>query len=166
MIVYCATSVGSIFGGWLSSRLIGAGWSTRKARDTAMLLMALLVLPIGLASYVDSMWVMVGLLSLAAAAHQGWSANLFTTVADNFPKAQVASVMGIGGTAGSVGGMIFPLVVGLVLEHYKALERLNLGYNLIFIACATAYLVAWILMRVLARPSLSVDPEIPRTPVL
>ncbi|MNE65177.1 Major Facilitator Superfamily protein [compost metagenome] len=105
-------------------------------------------------------------MSLAAAAHQGWSANLFTTVADNFPKAQVASVMGIGGTAGSVGGMIFPLVVGLVLEHYKALERLNLGYNLIFIACATAYLVAWILMRVLARPSLSVDPEIPRTPVL
>lgn len=152
MIVYCATSVGSIFGGWLSSRLIAAGWSTRRARDTAMLLMALLVLPIGLATYVDTMWVMVALLSLAAAAHQGWSANLFTTVADNFPRAQVASVMGIGGTAGSVGGMIFPLIVGRVLEHYKALDQLNLGYNVIFIACACAYLAAWALMRLMARP--------------
>jgi len=157
MVVYCATSIGSIFGGWLSSRLIGAGWSTRKARDTAMLVMALLVLPIALASYIDTMWVMVALLSLAAAAHQGWSANLFTTVADNFPKAQVASVMGIGGTAGSVGGMIFPLIVGLVLEHYKALEQLNLGYNLIFIACAIAYLAAWVLMRLLAPASLHLE---------
>ncbi|WP_317658172.1 hypothetical protein [Pseudomonas sp. KU43P] len=123
-----------------------------------MLLMALLVLPIGLASYVDSMWLMVGLLSLAAAAHQGWSANLFTTVADNFPRAQVASVMGIGGTAGSVGGMIFALMVGLVLEHYKIWGQLNLGYNLIFIAYASAYVVAWVSMRVLARPLGSAEP--------
>ncbi|WP_412071836.1 hypothetical protein [Pseudomonas fluorescens] len=112
--------------------------------------MAALVLPIGFSSYIDNMWVMVGLLSLAAAAHQGWSANLFTTVADNFPRSQVASVMGIGGTAGSVGGMIFPLIVGIVLEHYKALENLTLGYNLIFIVCASSYLTAWIIMRLMA----------------
>ncbi|VVO44649.1 hypothetical protein PS833_06456 [Pseudomonas fluorescens] len=130
--------------------MISAGWSTEKARNRAMLIMAALVLPIGFSSYIDNMWVMVGLLSLAAAAHQGWSANLFTTVADNFPRSQVASVMGIGGTAGSVGGMIFPLIVGIVLEHYKALENLTLGYNLIFIVCASSYLTAWIIMRLMA----------------
>jgi ACS family hexuronate transporter-like MFS transporter len=130
--------------------MISAGWSTTKARNSAMLIMAILVLPIGFSSYIDNMWVMVGLLSLAAAAHQGWSANLFTTVADNFPRSQVASVMGIGGTAGSVGGMIFPLIVGIVLEHYKALENLTLGYNLIFIVCASSYLTAWIIMRLMA----------------
>jgi ACS family hexuronate transporter-like MFS transporter len=150
MIVYCATSIGSIGGGWLSSRMISAGWSTTKARNSAMLIMAIMVLPIGFSSYIDNMWVMVGLLSLAAAAHQGWSANLFTTVADNFPRSQVASVMGIGGTAGSMGGMIFPLIVGIVLEHYKALENLTLGYNLIFIVCASSYLTAWIIMRLMA----------------
>lgn len=151
MIVYCATSIGSIGGGWLSSRMIGAGWSVHKARTRAMLIMALLALPIGFSSYVDNMWVMVGLLSLAAAAHQGWSANLFTTVADNFPRSQVASVMGIGGTAGSIGGMIFPFIVGIVLEHYKAMDNLTLGYNLIFILCASAYLSTWIIMQLLSR---------------
>lgn len=159
MIVYCATSIGSIAGGWLSSHMISAGWTAQKARNSAMLVMAVLVLPIGFASYVDNMWIMVGLLSLAAAAHQGWSANLFTTVADNFPRSQVASVMGIGGTAGSVGGMIFPLAVGIVLEHYKAMENLNLGYNLIFMVCASTYLAAWIIMRVMTLRGISLLQE-------
>lgn len=156
MIVYCATSIGSVAGGWLSSRLIGRGWSVNKARARAMLIMAALALPIGFSSYVDNLWVMVGLLSLAAAAHQGWSANLFTTVADNFPRSQVASVMGIGGTAGSLGGMIFPFIVGLVLEHYKLLGNLSLGYNLIFIVCASSYLMTWVIMQLLMRKAVAV----------
>ncbi|MBV4521200.1 MFS transporter [Pseudomonas sp. SWRI74] len=149
MIVYCATSVGSVAGGWLSSRLIGAGWPVQRARRNVMLCMAVLVTPLAASSYIDNLWTMVALLSLAAAAHQGWSANIFTTVADNFPRSQVASVMGIGSTAGSVGGMIFPLIIGLVLDHYKALEQLNLGYNILFILCASAYLVAWVAMRLI-----------------
>ncbi|MDT4804156.1 Hexuronate transporter [compost metagenome] len=147
MIVYLATSAGSISGGWISSKLIARGWQARQARQSTMLAMALLVLPIAFSAYIDSMWLMVGLLSLAAAAHQGWSANLFTTVTDNFPRTSVGSVMGIGGMAGSLGGMLFPLAVGMILDHYKALDLLSAGYNLLFVGCGCAYLAAWLLMR-------------------
>lgn len=115
-----------------------------------MLIIALLVLPIFGARFTTDIWVAVGLISLAAAAHQAWSANLFTTVSDMFPKKAASSVVGIGGMAGSVGGALFPLFIGYVLDYYKALDNLVTGYNIIFIICGCAYLLAWLLMHLLA----------------
>jgi ACS family hexuronate transporter-like MFS transporter len=108
-----------------------------------MLGLAFLVVPIAFSPWIDNMWAMVGLLSLAAAAHQGWSANLFTTASDMFPRALVGSVVGIGGMAGAVGGTVFPLFVGALLDRFVALGRINSGYNILFIVCGSAYLVAW-----------------------
>jgi ACS family hexuronate transporter-like MFS transporter len=92
------------------------------------------------------MWVMVGLLSLAAAAHQGWSANLFTTPSDMFPKQLVGSVVGIGGLAGALGATLFPLLVGVILDHFKLLGNINAGYNILFVMCGAAYIIAWCAM--------------------
>lgn len=152
IVVYVATSVGSVSGGWVSSFLISRGWNVNRARQTAMLGIAFLVVPIAFSPWIDNMWAMVGLLSLAAAAHQGWSANLFTTASDMFPKKLVGSVVGIGGMAGAIGGTLFPLFVGALLDHFKALGSINSGYNILFIVCGSAYLIAWIAMR-LIRPS-------------
>src|SRR5262249_11611691 len=104
-VIYNAACVGSIFGGWLPARLIKAGWSTNRARKTAMLVCALAVVPIVAVTFVKGLWPAVALISLAAAAHQGWSANLFTTVSDMFPRRAVGSVVGIGGCGGAIGGM-------------------------------------------------------------
>src|SRR5207249_14172 len=106
MVVYTASSVGSIAGGWFSSSLIQRGWTVNAARKTTMLACALAVVPVIFAPSLKSMWVVVALVSLATAAHQGWSANLFTTASDMFPRAAVASVVGIGGTAGALGGVL------------------------------------------------------------
>jgi MFS transporter, ACS family, hexuronate transporter len=108
------------------------------------------VLPIVTAPWVGSLWAAVGLISLAVAAHQAWSTNIFTTVSDMFPKTAVSSVVGIGGMAGSIGGMLFPLLVGTVLDHYKTLGNINIGYNILFVICGCGYLVAWVLMHFLA----------------
>ncbi|WP_186052102.1 MFS transporter [Burkholderia gladioli] len=152
VIVYIATSLGSVAGGWVSSRLISRGWPVTKARQVTMLVIACLVAPIMLSQWVGNMWVMVGLLSLAAGSHQGWSANLFTRPADMFPKALVGSVVGIGGMAGALGSTLFPIFVGRVLDHFKALGDINAGYNIIFAICGCAYLVAWLLMRLIEPP--------------
>ncbi|UYQ91811.1 MFS transporter [Chitinophaga horti] len=150
IVIYTITSVGSIGGGWLSSYLIKRGWPIFKARKTSMLIFAVCVLPVMLIQYVDNLWTAVLLLSLATAAHQAWSANIFTTASDMFPKSALSSVVGIGGMAGSVGGMLFPLVVGAMLDHYKVLGNINTGYNLLFTICAFAYLLAWLLMHLFA----------------
>ncbi|WP_396331076.1 MFS transporter [Burkholderia anthina] len=152
VIVYIATSIGSISGGWLSSWLISRGWAVGRARQRTMLVLAFLVVPITISPWISSMWAMVGLLSLAAAAHQGWSANLFTTASDMFPKKFVGSVVGIGGMAGAIGGTLFPLFIGALLDHFKALGNIDAGYNILFIVCGSAYLVAWALMSFI-RPS-------------
>ncbi len=114
-----------------------------------MLIIALLVVPIMLARYTSDMWAVVGLISLAAAAHQAWSANVFTIVSDMFPKRTVSSVVGIGGMAGSVGGALFPLFIGAVLDYYTGLGNLTAGYNIIFTVCGLAYVLAWVLMHFL-----------------
>jgi len=150
IIIYTMVSIGSIGGGWLSSFLIKKGWPVFKARKTSMFLFAVCVLPIMLTKYTSSMWVAVSLVGLAAAAHQAWSANIFTTVSDMFPKYAVSSVVGIGGMAGSIGGMLFPLLVGSMLDHYKALGDVNIGYNILFIICGFAYLLAWVIMHFFA----------------
>lgn len=146
IIVYVSTSIGSIGGGWISSKLISLGWSVHKARQAALLILAVLVLPLCFAPWVENMWVMVGLLSLAAAAHQGWTANLYTTPSDMFPKSVVGSVVGIGGLAGAVGSTLFPLFIGFTLNHFKLLGDIALGYNIIFVVCSLAYVLAWVLM--------------------
>jgi ACS family hexuronate transporter-like MFS transporter len=139
VVIYVVSDLGSIFGGWLSSRLIHRGWTVNRARKTTMLIAALAVTPIFFAQYVDSLWVAVGIISLATAAHQAWSANLYTLPSDMFPRKAVGSVIGIGGTAGAVGGMIFSLYVGQVLERIGT-------YSLIFYVAGSVYLIALAIM--------------------
>jgi len=106
--------------------------------------------PIVLARYATDIWQAVGLISLAAAAHQAWSATIFTTASDMFPKKAVSSIVGIGGMAGAAGGIGFPLLVGYILDKYHALGHKDWGYNIIFLICGCAYLLAWLLMHLLS----------------
>ncbi|MEW5902318.1 MAG: MFS transporter, partial [Acidobacteriota bacterium] len=114
--VYTMTTFGSIGGGWLSSALIKRGVELNAARKRVMFIAALCIVPVFLAARVSSLWLTVLLVGLAAAAHQGWSANLFTTSSDMFPKRAVASVVGMGGMAGSLGGMLLATLTGYILE--------------------------------------------------
>ncbi|MBO9612343.1 MAG: MFS transporter [Dyadobacter sp.] len=157
VIVYTATTVGSIGGGYLSGYFIKKGWPVFRARKTSMLIFAFLVMPIMAAQYTTNIWQAVVLISLAAAAHQAWSANIFTTASDMFPKKAVSSVVGIGGMAGSVGGILFPLLVGIILDNYKAAGNIGGGYNVIFIICGCAYLLAWGVMHVFSPKMERVD---------
>ncbi|MDO6430628.1 MFS transporter [Flavitalea sp. BT771] len=150
VIVYSCTTVGSIGGGYLSGYLIKKGYPVYKARKRAMLFFAICVLPVITARYFNDMWVIVALISLAAAAHQAWSANIFTTASDMFPKRAVSSVTGIGGMAGSVGGIIFQPLVGKILDYFSHAGNKTLGYNIIFLICGLAYLVAWVVMHFFA----------------
>ncbi|HWN99126.1 MAG TPA: hypothetical protein VNS63_07630, partial [Blastocatellia bacterium] len=134
--IYLVADVGSIGGGWLSSTLIKRGWTVNSARKTAMLICALLVTPIIFASKVSNLWAAVALIGLAAAAHQGWSANIFTTTSDMFPRRAVGSVVGIGGMAGAMGGATLAVLTGYILE------RTGGNYMIIFCIAASAYLLA------------------------
>lgn len=149
-VVYTATTIGSVGGGYLSSYFIKIGWPVFRARKTAMFIFALFVVPIMAARFATDIWVAVGLISLAAAAHQAWSANIFTTASDMFPKRAVSSVVGIGGMAGSLGGFLFPALVGVILDSYKEAGNLVGGYNVIFTICGFAYLLAWLVMHLLS----------------
>ncbi len=133
--IYLIADVGSIGGGWLSSTLLKRGWSVNAGRKTAMLVCALAVVPMVFASNATDLWVAVALVSLAAAAHQGWSANLFTLTSDMFPRHAVGSVVGLGGMAGAVGGMLIAKITGYILETTGSYVR-------IFFIAAFAYLVA------------------------
>lgn len=150
ILVYTATTIGSIGGGYLSGWFINRGWAVFRARKVSMLFFAVCVTPIMLVQYASDKWQAVALIALAAAAHQAWSANIFTTASDMFPKKALSSVIGIGGMAGSVGGIFFPLLVGWLLDTNKAAGNIGLGYNIIFIICGCAYLVAWLLMHIFA----------------
>jgi ACS family hexuronate transporter-like MFS transporter len=142
VVIYIAADIGSIGGGWFSSSLIHRGWSVNAGRKTAMLVCALCVVPIVLAARAANLWVAVALISLATAAHQGWSANLFTLVSDTFPRRAVGSVVGIGGFAGSLAGMMIATATGYLLEWTGS-------YVPIFIVAASAYLVALIVIHAL-----------------
>ncbi len=149
-IAYTATTVGSIGGGYLSGYFMRLGWPIFRARKTAMLLFALCVVPIIFAKHAPNIWAAVGFISLAMAAHQGWSANMFTTASDMFPKKAVSSVVGIGGMAGALGGIFFPMLVGRLLDAYKAAGDIGAGYNILFVICGFSYLLAWALMHIFA----------------
>ncbi len=148
--VYLLADVGSIGGGWLSSALIKRGMSVNAGRKMALLVCAILVLPIFFASSVSGLWSAVAIIGLAAAAHQGWSSNLYTMVSDTFPRSSVASVMGIGGAAGAVGGMLMSTYVGQVLETVGS-------YAPVFVWAGSAYLVALAIIHLLV-PRLEVKP--------
>jgi ACS family hexuronate transporter-like MFS transporter len=135
IVIYILSDLGSIAGGWLSSALIHRGWTINRARKTTMLICALAVTPIVFAQYVDGLWAAVGIIGLAAAAHQAWSANLYTLPSDVFPRKAVGSVIGIGGTAGAVGGILFSGYIGEVLERIG-------NYGLIFYVAGAVYLIA------------------------
>jgi ACS family hexuronate transporter-like MFS transporter len=157
MLIYAATTAGSIGGGYFSSWLIKKGMPTLKARKTALLCFAVLELSIILAQFATDIWVAVGLLSLAVALHQAWATNIFTTASDMFPKEAVSSVVGIGGMAGAVGGILFPVLVGYLLDTYKAQGNLAGGYNLLFTICGCTYLTAWVIIHVLTRKAKKVE---------
>ena len=142
--VYVIADVGSIGGGWLSSSLLKRGLSVNRARKTAMLLMALAIVPTAFAPRAGSMWVAVFIVALAAAAHQGWSANVYTLASDMFPPSAVASVSGIGGFAGAMGGVLFQLLTGLILDATGG------NYGSIFLICSFAYITAWTIIHLLA----------------
>jgi ACS family hexuronate transporter-like MFS transporter len=142
-VIYIIADVGSIGGGWISGALIKRGWSINAGRKTAMLVCALAVVPIIFASITSSLWVAVLLIGIAAAAHQGWSANIFTTASDMFPKQAVGSVVGIGGMAGAIGGMFIAKLVAYILDSTGS-------YVPIFAIAASAYLVALLVIHLLA----------------
>jgi len=143
MIIYAATTVGSIGGGFLSSWLVRRGWPVLKARRAVLLLFAFLEVSIILAQFAHSQWVAVALISLAVAVHQAWATNMFTMASDLFPKEVVSSVVGIGGMAGALGGILFPILVGYLLDTYKAAGDIVAGYNLLFTLCGSTYLITW-----------------------
>lgn len=142
VVIYGIVTVLSIFGGWITGYLTKRGWSVTRARKTGMFIFALCVLPILMVTKVGD-WTAVLLIGLAGAAHQAWSANLYTTVSDMFPKKAVASVIGIGGMAGSAGGILFPALTGRLLDHFQKLGNVTTGYAILFGICACMYLIAF-----------------------
>ncbi len=147
--IYTIVTVLSIAGGWVTGWLASRGWTVTRARKTGMFLFALCVLPIlGVTRVGD--WPAVLLIGLAAAAHQAWSANLYTTVSDMFPKKDVATITGLGGMTGSAGGFMFPIVTGLLLDRFKATGNITAGYAILFGICAFAYLVSFAIHHLLA----------------
>lgn len=143
VIVYAGTMIGSIGGGYLSSWLIKKGWPVYKARKIALLVAAFCVIPIVITRYTTDMWVVVSLISLSVAANQAWSANIFAIVPDMFPKKAISSVVGLGGMAGAIGSVLFPIFIGSILDFYKNAGNIMAGYNIIFLVCGVSFLIAW-----------------------
>jgi len=151
IVIYLIADIGSIGGGWLSSTFIKRGWTINRSRKTAMLICALMVTPIIFAANVKSLWAAVALIGLAAAAHQGWSCNLFTTTSDMFPRQAVGSVVGIGGMAGALGGATMAVATGYILQSTGQ------NYSIIFTIAGTLYLLALLVIHLLVPNLESVD---------
>ena len=147
--IYVIVTVLSIFGGWVIGYLNKMGWTITRARKTGMFVFALCVVPIFLVAQLGE-WGAVLLIGLAGAAHQAWSANLYTTVSDMFPKNAVASVIGIGGMAGATGGMLFPIFSGRLLDNFTAAGNVTAGYTILFTICAFAYVITFLFHHLLA----------------
>jgi ACS family hexuronate transporter-like MFS transporter len=145
VVVYQASALGSIGGGWLSSGLLRRGWSLNSARKTAMLVCALAVMPLVFISQArGNLWLAIALISLGAAAHQGWSANIFNMPGDLFPRTAVGSVVGLGGMGGAVGGMLIAPAIGYWLDFSHG------SYTPLFVAAGSMYLVALAIIHILA----------------
>ena len=150
-VLYSMTMVGSIGGGWFPMYFINRGHNPYDGRMKAMLVIALFPLVVLLAQQLGhfSFWMPVLLIGVGASAHQAWSANIFTTVSDMFPKKAIASIVGIGGMAGGIGGVLVSKVGGYLFDYYESLGHIQTGYSIMFILCAVAYLVAWGVMKIL-----------------
>lgn len=148
-VLYSMTMIGSVGGGYFPTYFMNKGYAPYDGRMRAMLVIAVIPLvvlaaqPLGTISY----WIPVLLIGVGASAHQAWSANIFTTVSDMFPKKAVASVVGIGGMAGGMGGVVINKLGGALFDHYKALGHIETGYTIMFAICAVMYLVAWLVMK-------------------
>lgn len=143
IVIFVMADIGSIAGGWMAGRFIRLGWSANKARKGAMLVCALCVVPIIFAARADNLWVAVALIGLATAGHQGWSANVFTLTSDMFPRHAVGSVVGMGGFAGAVGGMMIATFIGFLLQSTGS-------YVPVFLMAGSAYLAALLVVHLLA----------------
>ena len=151
-MVYIISTIGSVGGGWLPLRLIKNNWPVFQARKTSMLVYAFFVIPIVFAQILGgmNMWLAVLVIGIAAAAHQAWSANIFTTVSDMFPKKSVGSVTGIGGMFGALGGIFLSLMVQKnMFVYYRAIGQIETAYYIMFFICGAAYLIAWVIMHFL-----------------
>jgi MFS transporter, ACS family, hexuronate transporter len=141
--IYLLADVGSVYGGWLSGAFIKRGRSVNAGRKLAMLIAAVIIIPTMFAPAATNMWVAVAIVGVAAAAHQWWSANIFTLTSDMFPKFAVGSVVGIGGFFGAVGGVLFQRATGWVLQHNGS------NYTPVFLACGFAYVTALLIIHLL-----------------
>ncbi len=151
-MVYIISTIGSVGGGWLPLFFIKKGWPVFKARKTSMLIYAFCVFPILFALVLGKidMWLAVAVIGIAAAAHQAWSANIFTTVSDMFPKSSTGSVTGIGGMFGGLGGIVLSLFVQKnMFVYYRSINQIETAYYIMFAVCAFAYLAGWLIMHFL-----------------
>lgn len=148
-VLYSLTMFGSIGGGWFPTYFINKGHEVYAARMKAMFVIALIPLVVLAAQPLGhiTFWIPVLLIGTGASAHQAWSANIFTTVSDLFPKSAIGSVVGMGGMAGGLGGVLITKVAGGLFDHYKALGHIETGYTIMFAFCALAYLLAWFIMK-------------------
>lgn len=154
-IVFGVAIIGSVFGGSVPMFFMNKGWNAYKSRMTAMLLIAVCPVLLLLTQYFGNkeifgsyaMYLATGIICIAGAAHQAWSANIFTTVSDMFPKKAVASVTGIGGLAGGIGGVLIQLLAGFITDLY--VQTPEIAYGIMFAVCAFAYLIAWSIMKAL-----------------
>ncbi len=157
-LVYTMACFGSIIGGWLPMWFVKSkGWPIVRARKTSMLIYAIFPLTVIFSQQMGSynMWYAVIIIGLAASSHQAWSANIFTTVSDMFPKSSIGSVIGMGGMAGGFGGMAIAKLAGILFDHYKGLGHIEMGYYIMFLVCGLAYLIAWFVMFRLLIPKMA-----------
>jgi ACS family hexuronate transporter-like MFS transporter len=154
-IVYGGAIVGSVYGGSIPMTLIKRGMTVYKARMTTMFIIAVFPLAVLLTQYFGNVGhfgssaavLAVAMICIGATAHQAWSANLFTTVSDMFPKKTIASVIGIGTMAGGIGGVIVQKIAGALTDHFK--DTPDHAYRIMFVVCALSYLIAWSIMKAL-----------------
>lgn len=144
IVIYALVTVLSILGGTLTKFLAGRGWSLNKVRKISMFIFACCVVPVIFVQYFD-MWTIVAVLGLAGGAHQAWSASVYTLGSDMFPKSDVASITGLSGMAGQIGSVLFQTAVGLTLSWFAAQGNASHGYDIIFMVCGSAYLVAFVI---------------------
>ena len=150
-VLYSMTMFGSIYGGWFPIYFINKGYSAYDGRLKAMFYIALFPLVVLLAQPLGhiSFWIPVLLIGVGASAHQAWSANIFTTVSDMFPKKAIGSIIGIGGMAGGIGGVLVSKLGGYLFDYYDGLGHIQTGYTIMFVICAVAYLIAWFIIKTL-----------------
>lgn len=158
-VLYSMTMFGSIGGGWFPTYFINRGYNPYDGRMRAMLIIALFPLLVLAAQPLGhiSVWFPVVIIGIGASAHQAWSANIFTTVSDMFPKKTVASVTGIGGMAGGIGGVLITKLGGYIFDYYEAVNNIEMGYTIMFAICAVMYVIAWSVMKLLVPKMKMVD---------